>query len=208
MVEPRGVPLAHGVCRGKKPEMRVRVDHLVLLQQRELPVTLQQPLDDEHHVRASGIVFVEQQRNGPAQRPRQDPFLKGRDLLSVADADAILAHQVQPADVPVQIHAHAGPVQPRRHLLDVGGFARAVQPLYQHPPVVLKPCQQRKRHRRVEVVVRIDGRHERGGRGKGIDHQTGVQAEALAHGHALACRAGRRQKGVGVGGHGKRLLMW
>ena len=38
----------------------------------------------------------------------------------------------------VKVHAHAGPVQPRRHLLDMGGLAGAVIALDHHPAVIGK----------------------------------------------------------------------
>ena len=44
----------------------------------------------------------------------------------------------RPADVAVEVQPHAGPVEPRRHLLDVRRLARAVQALHHHAPVARK----------------------------------------------------------------------
>ena len=60
------------------------------------------------------------------QRPGQNPFAEFGDLLAVLQHDGILADQIDAADMAVQIDAHAGPVQPRRDLFDMGRFAGAV----------------------------------------------------------------------------------
>jgi hypothetical protein len=44
-------------CR-EQSEPGVGPDHAVLVEERQLAVGFQHALDDEHHVRASGIIFV------------------------------------------------------------------------------------------------------------------------------------------------------
>lgn len=58
--------------------------------------------------------------------PRQDTFSILGDLLTLADDDRILADEVDPADMAVEVNPHQRPIQPRRDLLNVRGFARAV----------------------------------------------------------------------------------
>ncbi|KAH2808728.1 hypothetical protein KXV85_005855, partial [Aspergillus fumigatus] len=122
----RGVAEADRVGRREQAERRVRLDHLVLVEQRQAARDFQHALDHEHHVRAAGVVFVEHQRDIVLQRPGQNAVTEFGDLLAVADNDGVLADEVDTADVAVEVDAHAGPVQPRRDLLDMGGFAGAV----------------------------------------------------------------------------------
>ncbi len=104
----------------------MRADHLVLVKQSELALDLQHALDDEHHVRPAGIVFVEHQGAGVLQGPGQDALAEFGDLLAVLQDDRVLADQVDAADVAVEVDADAGPVQPGRDLLDMRRFAGAV----------------------------------------------------------------------------------
>ena len=104
----------------------MRPDHLVLVEQRQAAGDFQHALDDEHHVRAAGVVFVEAERDVVLQRPGQDAVAEFGHLLAVLDDDGVLADQVDAADVAVEVDAHAGPVEPRRHLLDMGRLAGAV----------------------------------------------------------------------------------
>ena len=90
------------------------------------PDCFEHALDDEHHVRAAGIVFVEDERDVVLQRPGQDAVLELGDLLAVAQNDGVLADEVDARDVAVEVDAHAGPVEPRRDLLDMGRLAGAV----------------------------------------------------------------------------------
>jgi hypothetical protein len=93
------------------------------------------------------------------ESPRQDAFLELRDLLAVPEDDRVLADQIDAADVAVEVNAHARPIQPGGHLLDVRGFAGAVIALDHHPPVVLEAGQDRERNLLVEQVVRVEIRH-------------------------------------------------
>src|SRR5215470_8316538 len=97
----------------------MRLYHLALVEQREPSRRFQNPLDDEHDVRTSGIIFVEAKRDIVLQRPRQDALAEFGDLLTVLDDDGVFPDQIDPADVAVEIDANARPVEPRRDLLDV-----------------------------------------------------------------------------------------
>src|SRR5215831_11518457 len=101
----------------------MRLDHFALVEQRKPSRCFQNALNDEHNVRAAGIVFVETERDIVLQRPRQNAFAKFGDLLTVFDDDGVFADQIDPADVAVEVDADARPVEPRSDLLDVRGLA-------------------------------------------------------------------------------------
>ncbi len=136
VIEPGGVAQADGVGGREQTEERIGPDHPVLIKQGQLALRLQHPLDDEHHVRTAGVVFVEHQRHGPLQAPGQHALAKFGDLLAVLQDDGVLADQIDAADVAVEVDPDHRPVQPRRDLLDVGRFAGAVIALDHHPAVV------------------------------------------------------------------------
>ena len=142
---------------------------------------LQHPLDDEHHVGAARIIFVEHDGNRVAQRPGQDAFVKLGHLLAVAQLDRVLADQVDPADVAVKVDAHAGPVQMGGHLFDMGRFAGAVIALDHHPAVVSKTCKDGERGVGIELVGRVDLGDAVGAFGKAADFHLGVDAKNLAN---------------------------
>jgi hypothetical protein len=101
----------------------------------------------------------------------------------------------------VEIDAHAGPIEPRRHLLDMGGFAGAVITLDHHPAVVLEASQDGEGHLAVEQIVGVDVRHVLVGTGVGRNLEIGVDAEDLADGNHHVRQAGavgRSCKGHGV----------
>ncbi len=188
LVEPLGsvvqavqVAQAHRVGGGEEAEARMRRQHPVLVQQREAPVALEQALDDEHHLRPAGVVLVEDQRHRPLQRPGQDALLELGHLLPLAQRDHVLAHQVEPAQVAVEVDADAGPVQARRHLLDMRGLAAAVQALQHDAPVAREAGQQRQRRVGLEAVHRIDLGHVIVPLREGRHLQIAVDAEGLAH---------------------------
>ena len=126
VVEAGGVAEADRVGGGKQPEGRMRPDDAALVEQRQAAGRFQHALDDEHHVRPAGIVFVEAERDIVLVGPRQDAVAELRDLLAVLDDDGVLADEVDAADMAVEVDAHAGPVEPRRDLLDMGRLAGAV----------------------------------------------------------------------------------
>ena len=137
----------------------MRPDHFGLVEQRQPAGLLQHALDHEHHVRPAGVVLVEAERDVALQAVGQHAFLELGDLLAVLQDDRVLADQVDAADVAVEVDAHAGPVEPGCHLLDVRRLAGAVIALDHHPPVVLEARQDRQRHFPVEDVVAVDVRH-------------------------------------------------
>jgi hypothetical protein len=100
----------------------------------------------------------------------------------------VLAHQVEPADMAVEVDAHAGPVQPRRDLLDVGRFARAVQPLHHHAAVCGQIRPAVPASRRVEAVTGVDLRHMLVALGEGRHLQVGVDPEDIANRNGLGGR--------------------
>ena len=64
-------------------EERVRTNDAVLVQQRELALRFQHPLDDEHHIRTTGVVLIEDQRDRMLQGPGQQTLAELGDLLAV-----------------------------------------------------------------------------------------------------------------------------
>src|SRR5215831_21220623 len=101
----------------------MRLDHFALVEQRKPSRCFQNTLNDEHDVRAAGVVFVETERDIVLQRPRQNALAELGDLLTVLDDDSVFADQIDPADVAVEVDANARPVEPRGNLLDVRGLA-------------------------------------------------------------------------------------
>ena len=180
MVQAGRVAESDGVRRGKQAKRGVRLDNPALIEQRQPAFDLEHPLDDEHHVGASGVVLVEDERAGPLQRPRQHAGLKLGDLFAVADDDGVLADQIHPADVAVEIHAHARPVEPRGDLFDVARLAGAVAALHHHAAVVHEPGEQRQRGVAIEHVVGVERRHVLVRPRKGRHLEVAVDLEQLA----------------------------
>ena len=111
-------------------------DHAVLVEQGELALGLEHALDDEHHVGAAGVIFVEHQRDRVLQRPRQQPFAEFGDLLAFAKHDRVAPDEVDAADVGIEVDADHRPVESRRDLLDMGRLAGAVIALDHHAAVL------------------------------------------------------------------------
>ncbi len=124
-----------------------------------MPENFQHALDDEHHVRTAGIVFVEHKRRIRAQAVWQNAFAEFRDLLAVLEHDRVLAHEINAGDVAVEVYADARPVESGRHLLDVCGLACTVVALHHHATVVLEPGEDRERHVTVEEIIGVKLRH-------------------------------------------------
>ena len=118
------------------------------------PDEFEHALDHEHHVRTAGVVFVEAQRDIVLQRPGQNAVAEFGDLHAVADHDGVLADQIDAADVAVEIDAHARPIEPRRHLLDMGRFAGAVIAGDDDAAVPGEAGEDGERGRLVEPVIR------------------------------------------------------
>jgi hypothetical protein len=105
------------------------------------------------------------------------------DLLAVADDDGVLADQVDTADVAVQVDADAGPVEARRHLLDMRRFARAVIALDHDAAVEGEPGEDRQRRVMIEDVGVVDvGDVFRPLREAG-DRHIHIDPECLTHRH-------------------------
>ena len=134
----------------------MRLDHLVLVEQRELARHFEHALDHEHDVGPAGVIFVEAERDVVLQRPGQDAIAELGHLHAVANDDGVLADEIDTTDVAVEVDPHAWPIQPRRHLLDVGGFSGAVVAGNDHAPVLGEAGENGERGRLVEAVVRVD----------------------------------------------------
>ena len=154
-MSPRPIVLA--VANRRKPGMRP--DDPALVEQRQPPGDLEHALDDEHHVGAAGVVFVEADRDVVLQRPRQHAVAKLGDLLAVLEHDRVLADEVDARDVAVEIDAHQRPVEPGGDLLDVGRLAGAVIAGDHHPAIEGEARQDRERGVAVEQIVGIEVRH-------------------------------------------------
>ncbi len=191
MIEARRVAKADGIGGGEQSKRRVRLDDLALVEQRQAAGGFQHALDHEHHVGTAGVVFVEAERDIVLQRPRQDALAEFGDLLAFLDDDGVLADQVDTADVAVEVDAHAGPIQPRRHLLDMRRLAGAVIAGDDDAAVLRKAGENGERGRAVEAIIRIDIGHVFVSLGIGRNFQVAVDAENLA-GSTPSCRAGRR----------------
>ena len=113
----------------------MRPNDAVLVEQGQLALDLEHPLDHEHHIRAAGVVFVKAQPDRVLQRPRQQTLAELGHLLVVAQHDRVLADEIDAADMAVEIDADQRPVEPGGDLLDMGRFAGAVIAL-DHDPAV------------------------------------------------------------------------
>ena len=185
-VEPGFIAQPQRVAGREQPELRMRLDHPVLVGQGQAAVGLQQALDDEQHVRAPGVVLVEQQRHGLLHGPGQNAFLKGRNLLAVLHHDGVLADQVQPRDVAVEVDPHQRPAQPAGDLLDVAGLARAVQPLDQHPVVEAEPGEDGAGGLRLEAKGRVERRDMRAVDCQRLGHPVQIETKiSAAHASAI-----------------------
>ena len=136
MIEAAGVSKTDGVGGGEEAERWMRPQHPVLIEDRQAALSLQHPLDHEHHVRPACVVLIEGERDGPLVGPGQDALPIFRDLLAVAKNDGVLADQVDAADVAVEVDADERPIQSGGDLLDMGGLAAAVTALDDQLPVV------------------------------------------------------------------------
>ena len=162
-----------------------------LVEQRQPARHFEHALDDEHHVRPAGVVFVEAERDVVLQRPGQHAVAELGHLLAVLQHDRVLADEVDAGDVAVEVDAHAGPVEPRGDLLDVRRLAGAVIAGDHHPAVEGEAGEDGERRLAVEQVVRIEVRHVLLGCRIGRRLHVRIDAEHLAHGNAGVRQAGR-----------------
>ena len=202
VIEARRIAEADRVGGREQAERRVRLDHLVLVQQRQAAGNFQHALDHEHHVGTAGVIFVEHQRDVVLQRPRQDAVAEFGDLLAVPDDDRVLADQIDTADVAVEVDAHAGPIQPCRDLLDMGRFAGAVIAGDHDAAVMGEAGENRERGGAIEAVIRIDFRHMRVDFGIGRHFEIAVDTENLPDRHLhIGQTGGLRNFAHGGGRH-------
>ena len=167
----------------------MRLDDPALVEERQAAGLLQHALDHEHHVGSAGVVFVEDEGDVVLERPGQDAVLEGGDLLALLQHDRVLADEVDARDVAVEIDAHAGPVEARGDLLDMGRLAGAVIARDHDAAVAREAGQDRERRLAVEQVVGVEVRHMLFGLAEGRDLQVRIDAEDLAHGHFHVRRA-------------------
>ena len=85
----------------------MRPDDAALVEQRQPARDFQHALDDEHHVRPAGVIFVEAEGDVVLQRPGQHAVAEFGDLLAVLQHDRVLADEIDARDVAVEIDAHA-----------------------------------------------------------------------------------------------------
>ena len=129
------------------------------VEKRQLAIDLENALDDEHHVGPAGIIFIEHNRHRVLQRPGEDALAEFGDLLAVPKNDSILADEIDTADMAVEIDPDTRPVEPCRHLLDMGRFTGAVIALDHDPPVVAETGQNGQCGVMVELIRLVDRRN-------------------------------------------------
>ncbi|ENN89506.1 hypothetical protein RHSP_60941 [Rhizobium freirei PRF 81] len=177
VIEARRVAETNGVGGCEQAESRVRANDAALVEQRQAARGFQHALDDEHHVRTAGIVFVEDERDVVLVGPGQDAILKFGDLQPVLDDDGVLADEIDTADVAVEVDAHARPVEARGNLLDVRGLAGAVIARDHHATVVSEAGENGERGLAVEEVIRIQIGHIGTALAVGGNADIGINAE-------------------------------
>ena len=159
VIEPRGIAEADRIGGREQPEIRVRADHLVLVEQRQLAFDFQHALDHEHDVRAAGVVLVENDGRRVLQRPGQDALAEFGHLHAVLQHDGVLADQVDTRDVAVQVDADARPVEARGDLFDVGRLTCTMVALHHDAAVVGETSENGQRRIRIEPVGVVHVRH-------------------------------------------------
>ena len=183
VIEAGRVAEADRVGGGEQAEGRVRPDDAALVEQRQAARRFQHALDDEHHVRAAGIVFVEAERDIVLVGPGQDAVAEFGDLLAVLQDDRVLADEVDAADMAVEVDAHAGPVEPGGDLLDMGRLAGAVVARHHDAAVEGEAGENGQRRLLVEQIVRIEVGNVLRRRGIGRHDHLGFEAERILDRH-------------------------
>ena len=177
-----------------------------LIEQGQTARHFQHPLDDEHHVRTAGVIFVETKGDIVLDRPRQHAVAEFRDLLAVLEHDRVLADQIDAGDVAVEVDAHAGPVEAGGGLLDVGRLPGAVIAGDHHPAVIGEAGEDRERRIAVEQIVRIEIRHVFFGVGISRRFHIGNRCRR-ACAPIPACRADREQLRIPPGSVSNSLVL-
>src|SRR5215471_10980841 len=160
----------------------MRPNDSVLIEQGQLALDLEDALDDEHYVRPARVVLVEADRYRVLQRPRQKAFAEFGNLLVVAQHDRVLADEIDAADVAVEIDTDQRPIQPRRHLLDMGGFAGTVIAADHHPPIEGETGEDCERRVVIEAVGIVKIGDVLARLAKGGNLEVTVDPEGLANG--------------------------
>ena len=179
VIKPGGIAETNGVGRREQAEIRIRLNHAILIEQRQLAARLQDALDDEHHIRTPGIIFIKRDGDRALQRPWQDAFAKLGDLRAIFQHDGILADHIDPRHVAVQIDPDHRPIEAGRNLLDMGRLTGAVIPLHHDPAIVFKARQQRDRGLRIKAIGVIDRRNIFRAILETVDDKICVEAEHL-----------------------------
>ena len=159
MIKAAGVAEADGVGGGEQAEIGVGADDPVLVEQRQLALGFEDALDHEHHVGATGVIFVKDQSGRRLQRPGQQAFAEFGDLLAVLQDNRVTADQIDPADMRVEVDPDAGPVEASGNLFDMGRFSGTVIALDHHAAVEGEAGENGGRRFRIEDIGGIEIRH-------------------------------------------------
>ena len=159
----------------------MRANDPVLVEQGHFALDFKNALNNKHHIRASGVVLVENQRRRVLQGPRQDTLAEFCNLLAVLKDNGVLADKVNAADVAVQVNADAGPIQPCCYLFYMGRFPGAVIALDHDPPVMGKAGQDGQCGVLVKLIGRVYFRDVFLALAEGGDFDIAINTESLAH---------------------------
>ena len=96
------------------------MNHLVTVQQGQLAINFQHPLNHEHHIGTASIIFVKYKRHWILQCPGQNTLAKFGNLLAITKHNRIFTDEINAADMAVQIDANTWPVQPCGNLFNMG----------------------------------------------------------------------------------------
>ena len=183
VIKPCRVAKADCVCRCKQAEGWMRAHHAALIEQGQAARGFEHALDDEHHIRATGVIFVEDERDIVLIGPGQDTIAKFGDLHAVLDDNGVLADQIDTRNMAVEVDTHAWPVEAGSDLFNVGRFARAMIAGNHDAAVVGKAGQNGQRRVAVKEVIGIDFGNMFAAFGIGRDHQVRIDIEHLPDGN-------------------------
>ena len=155
VIKPGRVAEANRIGGGEQAEGRMRANNTSLIEQGQAAARLQHALDHEHDIRTARVIFVEYERHIVLVGPGQNAVAEFRDLLALLEHDSVLADEIDARHMAVEVNAHTRPVQPRRDLLDMRGFAGAVIAGDDNPPVEGKAGQNGKGGFLVEEIIAV-----------------------------------------------------
>ncbi len=159
MIEAGRVAETNGICCCKHAERWMRPDHAALIEKRQTARGFQNALNYEHDIRASRIIFVENQRNIVLIGPRQNTVFEFGNLYAVFDDDCILTDKIDTADMAVEIDTDTRPVEAGCDLFNMGRFTRTVITGNHHATIIGKSCEDRERRGAVKNIIRVYFRH-------------------------------------------------